>query len=67
MPTENSYLDRAAACRRQAAMLIDNPAARKAWLQLAEQWVAFSQIPFHRPPPAKPEIGMADKGLWRGS
>lgn len=66
MPTAISCLERAAECKKKAELVAD-PVARSAWLKLAEQWVAFSQIPFHRTPQPKAEGAAADKGLWRGA
>jgi hypothetical protein len=66
MPNTNSCLERAAECKRKAELVAD-PGARNAWLKLAEQWVAFSQIPFHRTAQPKAESPAAERGLWRGA
>lgn len=65
MMTADICLERAAACMEKAELVAD-PAARNAWIKLAEQWVAYSQIPFHGPPATQSDA-MPDKGLWRGA
>jgi hypothetical protein len=46
------------------AELISDPRDRTAWLKLADQWVAFSQLPLHQMDQS-PE-GPTPEGLWRG-
>lgn len=41
-----------------------DPRDRTAWLKLADQWVAFSQLPLHRMD--QRDEGATPEGLWRG-
>lgn len=65
MMTADVCRGRAAECMQKAELVVD-PIARSAWLKLAEQWVAFSQIPFYGTPQTTSE-GAANTGLWRGA
>jgi hypothetical protein len=44
------------------AELISDPRDRAAWLKLADQWVAFSQLPLHR----MDQFRTTPEGMWRG-
>ncbi len=64
MPNPEMCRERARECRRRAE-LVSHPRDRDHWLKLAEDWMAFSLIPFQSDPnadnPRRPQ-----SGLWRG-
>lgn len=64
MPDLDRCRERAEDCRRKAE-LASGPGDRAQWLKLAEDWIAFSRIPFQSELAAD-TTPAPQPGLWRG-